>query len=133
MTSKVIYQGGLRTQATHIRSGNTIITDAPVDNKGKGEAFSPTDLVATAIASCMLTIMGIKADEMKIKIEGTTAEVEKIMGSEPRRITQVNILIKIPISADDKTKKILEKSAMTCPVDKSLSEQMIRDVKFIWS
>jgi len=77
--------------------------------------------------------MGIKADEMKIKIEGTTAEVEKIMGSEPRRITQVNILIKIPISADDKTKKILEKSAMTCPVDKSLSEQMIRDVKFIWS
>ena len=133
MTSKVIYQGGLRTQATHIRSGNTIITDAPVDNKGKGEAFSPTDLVATAIASCMLTIMGIKADEMKIKIEGTTAEVEKIMGSEPRRITQVNILIKIPISSDDKTKKILEKSAMTCPVDKSLSERMIRDVKFIWS
>jgi len=133
LTSKVIYQGGLRTQATHIRSGNTIITDAPVDNKGKGEAFSPTDLVATAIASCMLTIMGIKADEMKIKIEGTTAEVEKIMGSEPRRITQVNILIKIPISSDDKTKKILEKSAMTCPVDKSLSERMIRDVKFIWS
>ena len=133
MTSKVTYKGALRTEATHIRSGNTIITDAPLDNKGKGEAFSPTDLVATAIASCMLTIMGIKADEMKIKIEGTTAEVEKIMGSEPRRITQVNILIKIPISADDKTKKILEKSAMTCPVDKSLSERMIRDVKFIWS
>jgi putative redox protein len=133
MSSKVIYQGGLRTQATHIRSGNTIITDAPVDNKGKGEAFSPTDLVATALASCMITIMGIKADEMNINIEGTTAEVEKIMWSEPRRIAQVNILIKVPTSTDDKTKKILEKSAITCPVDKSLSESMIRDVKFIWS
>jgi len=133
MTSKVIYQGGLRTQATHIRSGNTIITDAPVDNKGKGEAFSPTDLVATALASCMITIMGIKADDMNINIEGTIAEVEKIMGAEPRRIAQVNILINVPISADDKTKKILEKSALTCPVDKSLSESMIKDVKFVWS
>jgi len=133
MTSKIIYQGGLRTQATHIRSGNTIITDAPVDNKGKGEAFSPTDLVATALASCMITIMGIKADEMNINIEGTIAEVEKIMGTEPRRIAQVNILINVPIAADDKTKKILEKSAMTCPVDKSLSESMIKDVKFVWS
>jgi uncharacterized OsmC-like protein len=133
MTSKIIYQGGLRTQATHIRSGNTIITDAPIDNKGKGEAFSPTDLVATALASCMITIMGIKADEMNINIEGTTAEVEKIMGTEPRRIAQVNILIKVPISADDKTKRILEISAKTCPVDKSLSESMIKDVKFVWS
>jgi len=133
MTSKVIYQGGLRTQATHIRSGNTIITDAPIDNKGKGEAFSPTDLVATALASCMITIMGIKADEMNINIEGTIAEVEKVMGTEPRRIAQVNILIKVPISADDKTKKILEKSALTCPVDKSLSESMIKDVKFVWA
>jgi len=133
MTSKVIYQGGLRTQATHIRSGNTIITDAPLDNKGKGEAFSPTDLVATALASCMITIMGIKADEMNINIEGTIAEVEKVMGTEPRRIAQVNILINVPISADDKTKKILEKSALTCPVDKSLSESMIKDVKFVWS
>jgi len=133
MTSKVTYKGALRTEATHIRSGNTIITDAPVDNKGKGEAFSPTDLVATALASCMITIMGIKADEMNINIKGTIAEVEKIMGTEPRRIAQVNILINVPIAADDKTKKILEKSAMTCPVDKSLSESMIKDVKFVWS
>jgi uncharacterized OsmC-like protein len=133
MTSKVTYKGALRTEATHIRSGNTIITDAPLDNKGKGEAFSPTDLVATAIGSCMLTIMGIKADEMNINIEEATAEVEKIMGTEPRRIAQVNILINVPISTDEKTKKILEKSAMTCPVDKSISETMIRDVKFTWS
>tara|TARA_B100001093_G_C26859613_1_gene1029248 strand:- start:12179 stop:12580 length:402 start_codon:yes stop_codon:yes gene_type:complete len=132
MTSKVIYRGALRTKATHIRSGNTIITDAPTDNKGKGEAFSPTDLVATALASCMLTIMGIKADEMNINIEDTSAEVKKIMAAGPRRIAQVIIVINIPISADEKTKNILEKAALTCPVDKSLSDSMIRDIKFIW-
>ena len=132
MTSKVIYKGALRTEATHIRSGNTIITDAPTDNKGKGEAFSPTDLVATALASCMLTIMGIKADEMNINIKGTSAEVKKIMTAGPRRIAQVIIVINIPISADEKTKNILEKAALTCPVDKSLSNSMIRDIKFIW-
>ena len=132
MTSKVIFKGALRTEATHIRSGNTIITDAPTDNKGKGEAFSPTDLVATSLASCMLTIMGIKADEMNINIEGASAEVKKIMTAGPRRIAQVIIVINIPISADEKTKNILEKSALTCPVDKSLSNSMIRDIKFIW-
>ena len=132
MTSKVIYKGALRTEATHIRSGNTIITDAPTDNKGKGEVFSPTDLVATALASCMLTIMGIKANELKINIEGTSAEVKKIMTTGPRRIAQVIIVINIPILADEKTKNILEKAALTCPVDKSLSDSMIRDVKFIW-
>tara|TARA_A100001035_G_C27611466_1_gene421132 strand:- start:165 stop:566 length:402 start_codon:yes stop_codon:yes gene_type:complete len=132
MTSKVIYKGSLRTEATHLRSGNRIITDAPIDNKGKGETFSPTDLVATALASCMLTIMGIKADEMNINIEGACAEIEKIMGSGPRRIAQLIIVIKIPISTDQKTKNILEKAALACPVDKSLSDSMIRDVKFIW-
>ena len=132
MTSKVIYKGSLRTEATHLRSGNTIITDAPTDNKGKGEAFSPTDLVATALASCMLTIMGIKADEMNINIKGASAEVKKIMAAGPRRIAQVIIVINIPISANEKTKNILKKAALTCPIDKSLSESMIRDIKFIW-
>ena len=132
MTSKVIYKGDLRTEAIHIRSGNTIITDAPIDNKGKGETFSPTDLVATALASCMLTIMGIKADEMNINIEGASAEIEKIMGSGPRRIAKLIIVINIPISTDQKTKNMLEKTALACPVDKSLSDSMIRDVKFIW-
>ena len=132
MTSKVIYKGALRTEATHIRSGNIIITDAPTDNKGKGETFSPTDLVATALASCMLTIMGIKADEMNINIDGTSANIKKIMGFGPRRIAQLIIVINIPISANEKTKNILEKAALTCPVDKSLSDSMIRDVKFIW-
>lgn len=133
MTSTVTYRGGLRTEATHLRSGNTIITDAPIDNKGKGEAFSPTDLVATAIASCMLTIMGIKAEGMKINIEGTTADVEKIMGTEPRRIAQVNIHINVPMITDEKTRKILERAALTCPVDQSVSDAMIRDVKFNWA
>ena len=132
MTSKVIYKGSLRTEATHLRSGNTIITDAPTDNKGKGEAFSPTDLVATALASCMLTIMGIKADEMNINIDGSTAEIEKIMDSGPRRISQIIIVINIPNSVEEKTKNILKKSALTCPVDRSLSDSMIRDVKFVW-
>ena len=133
MTSKIVYQNGLRTQATHIQSGNSIITDAPTDNKGKGEAFSPTDLVATALASCMLTIMGIKADEMGVSIEGTTAETEKIMGSEPRRISEINIHITVPITADDKTKKILEKAAFTCPVAKSLSADLTSTITFSWS
>ena len=132
MTSKVIYKGDLRTEARHIRSGNTIITDAPTDNKGKGETFSPTDLVATAIASCMLTIMGIKANEMNINIKGTSAKVKKIMAANPRRIAQVIIDISIPILVSEKTKNILEKAALTCPVDNSLSDSMIRDVKFIW-
>ena len=132
MTSKVIYKGYLRTEATHIRSGSTIITDAPSDNKGKGETFSPTDLVATALASCMLTIMGIKANEIDINIEGASAKVKKIMAAGPRRIAQVIIDINIPIQADDKTKNILEKVALTCPVEKSLTDSMIRDVKFIW-
>tara|TARA_B100000780_G_C20967253_1_gene386161 strand:- start:323 stop:724 length:402 start_codon:yes stop_codon:yes gene_type:complete len=133
MTSKIIYKGGLRTEATHIQSGNVIITDAPKDNKGKGEAFSPTDLVATALASCILTIMAIKADEMKVDIEGATARAEKIMGTEPRRITQINIHINVPITADDKTKTILEKSAITCPVAKSLSSDLVSKIQFYWN
>ena len=93
MISKVIYQGNLRTEAVHLRSGNTIITDAPVDNEGKGEAFSPTYLVGTALASCMLTIMGIIARRDDININGAAAEVEKIMSPNPRRIGEVKIII----------------------------------------
>jgi len=93
MISKVIYEGELRTQATHLQSGKTIYTDAPVDNQGKGDAFSPTDLVATALASCMLTIMGIVARRDGIMIEGAVAEVEKIMAKDPRRIGEIKIKI----------------------------------------
>ncbi len=132
MISKVIYKGGLRTEATHLKSGNIIITDAPCDNQGKGEAFSPTDLAATSLASCMLTVMGIKANEMNLKIEGTSAEIEKIMTSQPRRIGQINIMIKLPIKVDKKTREIIERVAMTCPVDMSLSIDVKREIKFQW-
>ena len=93
LTSKVKYLGELRTQSTHVASNNSIITDAPIDNHGKGEAFSPTDTVATALASCLLTIMGIKAKQFKIDIRGTIAEVKKIMGENPRRIDSIIINI----------------------------------------
>lgn len=132
MTSKVVYKGALRTEAIHIRSGNKIITDAPIDNKGKGEAFSPTDLVATALASCMLTIIGIKAENMEINIEGATAELEKTMDTDPRRIKQLDILIKIPIKVNEKAKKILEKAAITCPVFNSLSNDIEIKSSFNW-
>jgi len=132
MTSKVVYQEGLRTEATHTKSGSIITTDAPIDNQGKGEAFSPTDLVATALASCMLTIMGIKSKQLNISLEGTTAEVQKVMASEPRRISEIIIHIKASFSVDNKTRIILEKSALSCPVAKSLSPELISKVHFSW-
>ncbi len=130
MTSKVEYQGGLRTAAVHIKSNNTLITDAPTDNQGKGEAFSPTDLVATALASCMLTIMGIKANAMEIDLEGTKAEVIKIMATDPRRIDEVKIAIQLNQQFDEKTRKILEKAALTCPVAKSLHPDLKQTITF---
>jgi len=132
MISKVIYKGELRTEATHLKSGSTIITDAPIDNQGKGEAFSPTDLIATSLASCMLTIMGIKAKEMNLKIDGTSAKIEKIMTSQPRKIAQINIMINVPTPADEKTKNIIERVARTCPVEMSLSTDIKREIKFQW-
>ena len=132
MISKVTYKGSLRTEAIHVQSGNTIITDAPIDNHGKGEAFSPTDLVATALASCMLTIMGIVANRNHIKINGTTAEIEKIMGANPRRINEIKINIRFNENFDKKTKRKLENAALTCPVSNSLSEKLNESIKFIY-
>ncbi|MBV7441407.1 OsmC family protein [Weeksellaceae bacterium TAE3-ERU29] len=132
MTSKVVYLGGLRTEATHQKSGNQIITDAPTDNNGKGEAFSPTDTVATALASCALTIMGIKAESMDWDISGITAEVIKVMGTGPRRISKIKIDFKIPFKTDDKQRKLLENTAKTCPVFMSLHPDMEKELNFIW-
>ena len=130
--SKVIYNGDLRTEAYHIQSGISILTDAPVDNQGKGEAFSPTDLVATALASCMLTIMGIVADRNNIELKGTTAEVEKIMGSSPRIIDQININILFLKTFDKKSKLKLESAALTCPVSNSLNPSIKKSINFIY-
>ena len=132
MTSKVTYKGGLRTKARHIQSGNSIVTDAPVDNQGKGEAFSPTDLVATALASCMLTIMGIVAERNSIELKGTTAEVEKIMGTMPRKISEIKIKILFNKSFDKKTKRKLESAALACPVSNSLDKNLEESIKFIY-
>ncbi len=127
-TSKVTYQGNLRTQAIHLQSKNKIITDAPVDNHGKGEAFSPTDLLATSLASCMLTIIGIKAADMKVDVTGTTAEVTKIMSANPRRVSEVHVAITFNKQLDDKTQKIFYNTALTCPVAKSIHPDIIQKV-----
>ncbi|MGP5182095.1 OsmC family protein [Psychrobacter cibarius] len=127
-TSKVTYQGNLRTTAIHLQSSNEIITDAPIDNQGKGEAFSPTDLLATSLASCMLTIIGIKARDMDIDIAGTTAEVTKIMAADPRRVSEVHVAITFNKQLDDKTQKIFYNTALTCPVAKSIHPDIIQKV-----
>jgi uncharacterized OsmC-like protein len=132
MTSKVIYQGLLRTEAEHLSSKDRIITDAPLDNNGKGEAFSPTDLVATSLASCMATIMGIKANNAEINIDQITFDVEKKMGTEPRRIVQINIHIDMKRNYNEKERRLLETAAINCPVAKSIHPDIIQEVNFIY-
>ncbi|MAC63956.1 MAG: osmotically inducible protein OsmC [Flavobacteriaceae bacterium] len=132
MTAKVTYLGNLRTEAEHLQSRTKIITDAPVDNHGKGESFSPTDTVATALATCMLTIMGIKAEALEIAIEGTTAQVTKTMAANPRRISKIEVVFSFPKKYDDKVMKVLENAARTCPVFYSLHPDMEKEIRFIW-
>ncbi|GGH46231.1 OsmC family protein [Mangrovimonas yunxiaonensis] len=132
MVSKVTYLGDLRTENLHVKSGQTYITDAPTDNNGKGEAFSPTDTVATGLANCMLTVMGIKARDLKIDMAGTTAEVTKLMASHPRRISEIKIELSFTGEFDEKSRKILEKTALTCPVYYSLHPDIKKDIRFKW-
>ena len=132
-TSTVAYNGDLRTAATHLRSGSQIITDAPTDNNGKGQAFSPTDLVATALASCMITIMGIRAEKMGLDIKGANAKIQKIMTSSPRRIEEVVIHVTMPDrSFQLKDRKILETAARTCPVALTLHPDTRQTITFHW-
>jgi uncharacterized OsmC-like protein len=132
MTSKITYLGDLRTSSVHIQSGTEILSDAPIDNNGKGEAFSPTDLVANATGSCMMTIMAIKARDLNVDLGGTTIEVTKIMQAEPRKIARIEIIMNIPISVDEKTKIILERTAMNCPVLLSLNPDIEKDITINW-
>lgn len=133
MTAEIIYQGQLRTSATHLRSGNTIINDAPVDNHGKGEAFSPTDMIATALGTCILTIMGISAQKNKIDIEGAKAEITKVMAADPRRIAKIEAIIKMPAkNFSDQEKQLLEQALNNCPVCRSLHPDMTQDIKIVW-
>lgn len=134
MTSKVIYQGTLRTICEHLQSGQQIITDAPTDNNGKGEAFSPTDLLATSLAACMITVMGIKASANAWNIDDTELQVTKIMASDPRRVSEIIIELNMPRDRafDDKTRKILENTARTCPVALSLHPDIKQNIIFNW-
>ena len=132
MISKIIYKGDLRTEATHIESGNIIITDAPKDNEGRGDAFSPTDLVAAALGSCMLTIMGIVAKRKSIDIDGSKAEIEKKMSKDPRRISEICVKIYFAKPIDKINRELLERAAHTCPVSKSLNDELNEIVQFIY-
>ncbi len=133
-TSEVIYIGDLRTESVHLQSGTKIVTDAPKDNHGKGEAFSPTDMVANSLATCMLSIMGIASKKEGITpILNTKAEVTKVMYAEPRRIGEIHVKITFPsLKFTDKEKKIYENAALTCPVAKSLHPDIKQQVLFIW-
>lgn len=129
-----VYEGSLRTSATHGPSGSTVETDAPVDNQGRGERFSPTDLVATALGSCMMTIMGIFAQRHEIDLTGTKVRVEKHMTAEaPRRISRIETEITVPLPEDHPQKRALEKAAVTCPVHLSLHPEIEKDVSFVWA
>jgi uncharacterized OsmC-like protein len=133
LTATTEYQGNLRTEAKHALSGNTIITDAPPDNNGKGQAFSPTDLVSAALSSCMMTIMGIVAERENINLKGLKAEVVKVMAANPRRIAEIQITFSHPaLVATDVQKEKLERAARTCPVALSLSESLKQEIKFMW-
>lgn len=123
-TARIVYTGGLHTETTHVRSGQMIETDAPIDNKGKGAAFSPTDLCATSLGNCMITTLGIYAEAHAISLPGMEAEVTKHMASDPRRISRIDVNLTIFLEenqmADEKLRHVLHKVAETCPVARSL-------------
>lgn len=133
-TIKTEYLGELRTRAKHVKSGNALVTDAPTDNQGKGEAFSPSDLLATSLTSCMLTIMGIVARNHRIALDGVTAETVKIMSANPRRVARLEVTIDFPEgqSYNEKQRSILENAARTCPVLESLHPDMEKEITFNW-
>ena len=133
MTSTVVYNGGLRTTCTHLKSGSNFETDAPVDNQGKGERFSPTDLMSTSLATCMLTVMGIKARNMGFDLDQMQVDVLKIMKAEPRRVGGIELTFQIPDGLkdiDEKTRTILKHTAHTCPVAQSIHPDI--EVKIDW-
>lgn len=132
-TVKAKYLGNLRVECEHLQSGTKIITDAPIDNHGKGEAFSPTDLCATSLAACMMTIMGLYAQTAGIDVEGTEIEISKTMAAEPRRIGRIDVIFNMPDREySDKDKKSLERAAHTCPVHFTLGDNVVKNIVFNW-
>jgi len=135
MTSSVIYNGDLRTYCVHEQSSSSIETDAPTDNNGKGERFSPTDLMSTSLASCMLTVMGIKARSMDIELKGVEVGVKKLMKPDPRRVAGINLTFTFPQelqNLDEKSKQVLKNTALTCPVAKSIHPEIEVNVDWNW-
>lgn len=132
-TSIVVYEGGLRTKMQHLQSGVSIVTDAPLDNHGKGEAFSPTDLAATSLAGCMLTIMGISCATHGFSIDGAEARVTKVMGDKPRRIAEIAIELTFPANNyTSKQKNIIELISRTCPVALSLHPDVLQNISIVY-
>jgi uncharacterized OsmC-like protein len=134
MTASIVYKGDLRCECTHLQSGTVIETDAPTDNRGKGERFSPTDTVCVALATCMITTMGIRAIDMNIKLEGTRVDVTKHMLSDPRRIGKIGIVLHLPSEGiDEKDRMILQKTGDNCPVMKSIHPDLQVEAVYDWS
>ena len=131
-TIETTYLGDLRTEAIHLQSGTKILTDAPTDNQGKGEAFSPTDLLAESLAGCILTTKAIAARTHNINMDGAKAEVTKVMAANPRRVGEIIVNIKFPAEYSDKEKKILELAALGCPVHASLHPDLKQTIDFGW-
>jgi putative redox protein len=132
-TATARYVGHLRTEATHTASGTTILTDAPVDNHGRGEAFSPTDLVSAALGACMMTIMGIVAERHNLDLTGVTYEITKHMAADPRRIARVDVRFQMPATLSAKERSLLENAARTCPVALSLNPEVRQEVQFLYN
>jgi putative redox protein len=135
MTASILYEGNLRCSALHIQSQTGIETDAPTDNRGKGERFSPTDLVCTALATCMITTMAMKATDMNIELKGTSIEMKKHMISDPRRIGKIDVALLFPetLQLSEKDKTILERIGDNCPVIKSLHPDVELNITYKWS
>jgi uncharacterized OsmC-like protein len=132
MTASIIYKGNLRCEAEHLQSKTTIETDAPTDNRGKGERFSPTDLLCVSLATCMLTTMGIKAADMNVDISNSRADVTKHMASDPRRVSKVEVTLTLPGNANEKERIILEKTGTNCPVAKSIHPEIVLVLNYQW-
>ena len=135
MTASIIYKGQLRCECTHLQSGTVIETDAPTDNHGKGERFSPTDTLCVALATCVVTTMALKANTMQINLDGTGIAVTKYMLSDPRRIGKIDVILTIPTTAaaDETTKLILQRVGDQCPVAKSLHPDLEVNIAYNWN
>lgn len=133
MTASITYAGNLRCEAVHVQSSSTIETDAPTDNRGKGDRFSPTDLLCVSLATCMLTTMGIKAADMNVDISQSKADVQKHMASDPRRVAKIEVTVSLPENTNEKERLILEKTGNNCPVAKSVHPDIELVLKYEWN